>query len=258
MLIPQQINGTVQKLQHPVAALNALGMVLNVTPCDVSPRQIDRIQEVLNGIPIFNLELIAHLLYGKLQAPHHIPIFFQQLPCIMIQRFLNNKHFVSFSHSKSPLYFIMMDYVLVKIICSHQLYLMETYSKQLVDIMSTSDSKTSLSISTSAYIKTEVISSFATPILYLSNTLQYFLSANLWTLCPQVTEKPFIHIRIYAHKMEAAISFTAPILYLPNILQYFLSANLWTLCPQVTASLTSGSSPSPPLHSATLLHAYHN
>lgn len=42
VLIPEQFDGTVKQLYHPVAALYALGMVLNITPDKVHPHQVHR------------------------------------------------------------------------------------------------------------------------------------------------------------------------------------------------------------------------
>ena len=84
VLIPEQFHRAVKQLDHPVAALYTLGMVLNVPAGNVRPRQVHRFQEVLYGTAILDLKPIPHLLYRKLQAPDHIPVFLQQFPCITI------------------------------------------------------------------------------------------------------------------------------------------------------------------------------
>ena len=65
-----------------MAALNALGMVLNVAPVQVCASQVDRIQKFLDGSAVFDLELGPHMLDGNLQAPNHVAIFFQQFRLI--------------------------------------------------------------------------------------------------------------------------------------------------------------------------------
>ena len=80
----EQFDCRIQEFQHLVAALNALGMVLNVAPVQVSAGKIDGIQKFLDGSAVFNLELGPHMLDGNLQAPNHIAVFFQQFSGIMV------------------------------------------------------------------------------------------------------------------------------------------------------------------------------
>ena len=97
----EQFDCRIQELQHLVAALNALGMVLNVAPVQVCAGQVDGIQKFLDGSAVFDLELGPHMLDGNLQAPNHIAVFFQQFPGIMVQRVLCDIFFNKFLHGKT-------------------------------------------------------------------------------------------------------------------------------------------------------------
>ena len=100
----EQFDCRIQELQHLVAALNALGMVLNVAPVQVCAGQVDGIQKFFDGSAVFDLELGPNMLDGNLQAPHHIAVFFQQFPGIMVQRVLCDIFFNKFLHGKTSLF----------------------------------------------------------------------------------------------------------------------------------------------------------
>lgn len=88
VLTAQKFNRRFHQLQHPVAPLYALGMMLQIATGQICTCKVDRIQKVLNAGAKLNLEASPHLLNGQLQAPHHIPIFFEQLQGIVKQRIL--------------------------------------------------------------------------------------------------------------------------------------------------------------------------
>ena len=100
----KQFDCRIQKFQHLVAALNALGMVFNIAPIQIGAGQIDGIQKFLDGCAVFDLKLGAHMLDRNFQAPHHIAVFFQQFPGIMVQRVFCDIFFNKFLHGKTSLF----------------------------------------------------------------------------------------------------------------------------------------------------------
>ena len=87
-----------------MAAFNAFGMMLDVASGQIGASQIDGIQKILDGGAILDLKLGADMLDRKLQAPHNIPVFFQQFPGIMVQGIISNIRFNKFSHFRFLLF----------------------------------------------------------------------------------------------------------------------------------------------------------
>ena len=73
-----------------MAALNALGMVLQFGAAQIRPGQIDRVQKIINVRSVFHMELVPQPLHRQLQAPAHVPIFLQEFPGVVIPGVLCN------------------------------------------------------------------------------------------------------------------------------------------------------------------------
>lgn len=76
MLGAEQIDCRIQQFQHFVAALNALGVMLNIAARQIGAGQVDRIQKILDGSAILDLKFCPDMLNRQLQAPNHITVFF--------------------------------------------------------------------------------------------------------------------------------------------------------------------------------------
>ena len=92
----KQFHSISYQCEQFVAALNAAGVVFNLSAAQVRTGHIDGIQKIINADSILDLKLVFNLLDRQLQAPHHIPVLFQQLPCVVVAGIFLYAAFIGF------------------------------------------------------------------------------------------------------------------------------------------------------------------
>ena len=60
------------------------GVVFNLRAAQICAGQIDRLQKILDTAPILHFKLLFQLLDRQFQAPHYIPVLFQQAPGVVV------------------------------------------------------------------------------------------------------------------------------------------------------------------------------
>ena len=104
MTCAEKVDGIFKQGQHFVAALDASGMIFYVRATEIRTCHIDGLQKIFNAAIVINAELIFHLLDRNLQAPYHIPIFFEQFPGVVIAGILLRPLFkLRFCHDRTLL-----------------------------------------------------------------------------------------------------------------------------------------------------------